>query len=219
MRLNDYIIEITKGTVPRVKAIFSKRLPDVKQELIRRKWNINDNSALEILNKYFIKNKIQFHLSKGKTYHGGKYVAYGESWDDGSVEIYLNKNFSKYWIKKFAVNPESFDDYDENQFFGEIFFTLSHELIHKKQSFKASGKGNEMGVDIFGDSPSELDYYSSKREVEAYAYQAYLEYMTQDGKSPIFDFYLTTFNKNDPVRKRFLKKFYQYLDQQDKLKS
>jgi hypothetical protein len=76
-----------------------------------------------------------------------------------------------------------------------------------------------MGVDIFGDSPSELDYYSSKREVEAYAYQAYLEYMTQDGKSPIFDFYLTTFNKNDPVRKRFLKKFYQYLDQQDKLKS
>jgi len=210
--------EITKGTVPRVKAIFNKRLVDVKNELERKKWNINDISAIEILNKYFIKNKIQFHLSKKKTYHSGKYVAYGESWDDGSIDIYLNKNFSKYWIKKFGSNPEGFVDYDENMFFNEIFFTLSHELIHKRQSFKAGGKGNEVGVDIFGDSPSEIDYYSSKKEVEAYAYQAYLEYMTKDGESPIFDFYLNTFGKNDPVRKRFLKKFYQYLDQQDKLK-
>jgi len=110
-----------------------------------------------------------------------------------------------------------FEDFDDNKFFSELFFTLSHELIHKRQTFKAGGKDvDKETFDLTGSGPSGLDYYSSKKEVEAYAYQAYLEYMTKDGVSPIFDFYLSTFEKNNPTRNRFLKKFYQYLDKQDK---
>ena len=217
MRLNIYLNEITKGSGKRVLSIFQKQIPKVKNDFISKKWNISDLDAIKILNTYFSKNHIKFKLFRKISKGIYDFVKSGESFDDGSIEIFLNKGFSSYWISNFSKDPNSFDDFDKNLVFKQLFYILSHEMIHKTQFNKSNDSLDDKKDKSKKDkSNDDLDYFSSTHEVEAYAYQAYLQYMSNKGKSDVFNFYITHFKKNDPVLKRFFKKFYQYLDKQDK---
>lgn len=204
MRLRNYISEITKPTTPRVRAIFNKQIPKIEKELAERNWEVSDQEAIRIFNKYFGRNNIEFKISKNSP-KANVYVDYAQSWDDGSIDMFFFRSFSDVF-EKYKDPEEEFDDFIHNPVLYDVFIWLSHEFIHKRQVFKSSGKGSTTEL-----PDTTEEYLSQKHEIEAYAYQAYVEGILNRGKSEIYGVYMKTFPPNHPVRKRFLKKFAQYL--------
>jgi len=95
--------------------------------------------------------------------------------------------------------------------------TLSHELIHRKQFEKIKNKGN---ISIKDYDNNKTDYYSDKAEIESFAREAVEELKNNEG-DVLLTYALLVKKQNNKAWKRFLKKLYQYIDDQsnsDKLK-
>ena len=104
---------------------------------------------------------------------------------------------------------------------------IGHEMKHRDQILKSL-----KNFDDIPDTEDSKKYLSDHREIEAYAMQAVLELLPQLGKKDILSklsnklekladwseavkWYTYTFDEGDPVLKKFVKKIYEILDDEE----
>lgn len=207
MRLKQYINETTKTTVVKSKIIIQKHLPEIMKEFEKENWIISDKKAIDIINKYFKRDNIEFELIEERIIgKSSKNIAGGVAYSNG-ITIYPVKGFAE-TFRRYA-KPDKKEDFlntATNKFFGEIHSILTHELIHIDQYELAKGKMPKKEID----TDKTKEYLSDKQEIEAFAQQAALE-IARKGKSNIITRYKNEFKPTDKVWKRFMKKFFFYM--------
>lgn len=233
MRLKSYITEMSKE-IKTVRNIISPMIPLFFQYLQEKDWEIDDKELVEILNILFGKSKppINFELSN-EDGGGYKNIIGGDFNIEGTkvgVNIYLSKNVSKFFEQYKDPNKEKeFKDFRKNGFISDLENMISHELRHLGQL-----KSSNLKIQFIDpeDAAGYVKYLSSDSEIDAFSYQAAIEYLKTGKHGESYELYKTIFNpdkktikdkgnkesKNfqlwlkskDKTYKKFLKKYERY---------
>lgn len=218
MRLRQYLTEITRPSAPIINRIFQRTLPKVYKELDAFDWKFDDDFFAMVMTTNFRKYRIEFVSSRVKP--RGKFFAKfrsynknvkdGGTYSDASMEIVFTKGIAKRIIKLFGKgdNEKNFSSAKKtkNPIFNDIFDLLAHEWVHRDQALKSKGMSQVVkpGYEDLG-----AVYHADPGEIEAYAQQAAIEYYNAAEDQEVLQRYLNLTSKK--TRKKFLKKFYQYV--------
>lgn len=221
MRLKSYLVETTS-----MKAPLKELEDDMKdwfgkfKQIMERHgtWNISDDELITILNALTKEVGLEFNIRKRRSY--GKYISGaqfgGESVNRGIFfQVDVNPGAAKFFRRFEDKKKQSmFNDINKNGFMRELYKILAHEGVHAEQLLRMTADKDNI-KNLNTDNPqddSSLSYYAMKREIEAYALQAAIDYESL-GKSNVYDIYKKYFkdgfdgNPDQKVWKRFLKKF------------
>jgi hypothetical protein len=207
--------------IDRVIKIINNNIGNVGRILMKHSWNVNDDMLIKILNGTFNRyNIIFFPSTSKKSQKIKKYISDAKAWiitdtekkeTKYIVEIRVVKDFSNYF-RRFAGNVSKFYKIKENQFLKDLLDLLSHEIVHIKQASKSGKKF------VQSQKPEDYSYDDTylaiPEELDAFAYQAAIEVL-RTGKlegSEVYKRYAKTFEKNDPIFKKFMKRLFKYIE-------
>ena len=216
MRFKEYIIEYKE--IEFVGDLIMQKIIPLGNFLKKHNWIVTDKKLVDGLNKIFKDSiiGIVFKMSPGgksiyRYIDGGELeIANGEI----NVYVYLNKGVSNFF-KRFAKEEKEekvFYDPRKNQFFSELLNMLSHEFRHIGQI-----KSSELKALMAG--PDDPRYIAHKTEIDAFAYQAAIEWLKYGKGGQVYNMYKNLFDDRDnKVYKRFLKRMEIYKKKLKKLK-
>lgn len=194
---------------------------DIKS-LEKKLWdcNLEVPEIIEILNKQLEKYLIRFEevFSRGNSEYSAVGINGGEFSPSGWITIGITHDAD-----------EVFNG-DTNAYFSEFLDACSavigHELTHRDQVLKSV-----KNFDNVPDTDNLIQYLSDHREIEAYAVQAALELLPPLGKADVLSklsrlekltlwsnavkMYVHTFEEGSPILKKFVKKLYSILNDND----
>jgi len=207
--------------IDRVIKIINNNIGNVGGVLMKHGWNVSDEMLIKILNGTFNRYNIMFLPSTHKKNQKiKKYISDAKAWvitDTDKrettyiVEIRVVKDFSDYF-RRFAGNVSKFYKIKENQFLQDLLDLLSHEVVHIKQASKSGDKFSQNRKE--SDYETNFTYLSIPDKLDAFAYQASIEVL-RTGKlegSEVYKRYAKTFEKNDPIFKKFMKRLFKYIE-------
>ena len=213
MRLEKYIVEKIKFQFSIVKKILEDGLDELWDMLEEYNFELDAFTIASIMTDVYAKDGISFFVPKVKT-KMNRYVQSATYWTvRDEVDVAITKNISKGVAKfKGGKRKDVFFDIRKNDFMKMIHDIMVHEWVHKDQIPKDK---TPVEIDI---DPNALEiegqdayekYLSNKEEIQAYAQQAATE-LIKYGRSDSLTLYKIHFDIGHPVRKRFMKKLYQY---------
>jgi len=203
MRLKKHLNEITKVPEKKVKEILDRGFADFEKSAKKTPfWPILLAKLKDSFSKYNIEfHNIDWRFSKTYGISGGAEIEMGLP----KISIGLTKKQIKNLNNKTEIEKIK----------KEIFTTLTHELIHRKQNQRKSIEYIayiDSHYKQFKDAlegRSIIKYFSGKDEIEAYAREVLRDMEIDKNPEEILRTY---FIIGGSVLKRFLKKLYQYTD-------
>ena len=205
MRLQKYldeeieIVEVGNIIRPKIKLLYNF--------LKKFNWIVTDKQLINQLNKIFKSNDIDYTFKlttdKGKIYRniagGGLNIKSG----DVELEIELVKGISDFF-KRFAKGGKDkvFLDIRKNQFFSDLVNMMSHEFRHIGQLISSKFKTKLINP---GDA-TVGEYFGSDAEIDAFAFQAAIEFLKYNKHGGVYKTYNKIFDINDKPYKKFLKR-------------
>lgn len=215
MKLKNFL-KGTKNPAVAARKVIEGKLPKLYNILKKKKWNVNTDQLVDILNDLFKWNQIEFYnshkFSKDLVLTASFNTIDSKGIDEFyDIDIGVSEKAGKY-IRKFARNEKKnhFFDIMKNDFVYTIIEYLTHELRHYQQFIKYPSSPNT-------DLLSGFEYYSNPEEIDAHAQQAAVETLKKGTSTILKKFIsLTEPEKGDDnyqsrekkkLRKRFLKKY------------
>ncbi|HUS51487.1 MAG TPA: hypothetical protein VMZ91_15060, partial [Candidatus Paceibacterota bacterium] len=198
MRLKEYITEMSKEYFI-VNKIVNSRKKLFYEYLKDDDWTFSDKDIEDALNILYkdIKPPLTFHLTGDKADGGYSTIISADFDINGKkivVNVFLPKDISKYFEKyKDPENEKYFLDLKRNEFLSDLVNMLSHEFRHLGQI-----KSSNFKIPFI--NPEELDimdfwkYLASDAEIDAFSYQAAIEYLKTGKNGVSYNLYNHTFN-------------------------
>jgi len=197
MRLKEYLNESKEVSV--VRDIISPRIKLLYDYLKSNNWEINDKDTVDVLNILFKTSlpQIIFKMSPVKSDGGYKNIVSAEFDIEGKsviVYVYLPKNISDFFNQFIDPKKEkTFKNIKKNEFLSDLENMLSHEFRHLGQL-----KSSNLKIPFI--NPEELDpidfwkYLASDAEIDAFSYQASIEYLKTGKNGVSYKLYNNIFN-------------------------
>lgn len=198
MRLKEYITEMAKEFFI-VNKIVNSRKKLFHEYLSSNGWTISDKDVGDVLNILFkdVKPQLTFHLTGMKADGGYNTIISAEFDINGQnivVKTFLPKGIGKYFEKyKDPQKEKYFLDMKRNEFLSDLVNMLSHEFRHLGQL-----KSSNFKIPFV--NPEELDpvdfwkYLKSDAEIDAFSYQAAIEYLKTGKNGVSYGLYNSIFN-------------------------
>ena len=170
----------------------------------------------DVLNKYLI--RFEESYSDGESEYSAVGLGGGQMTASGWVVINYHRDLDD------VLNGAGTMYYED--FTRLLMALIGHELTHREQLLKST-----KNFDNIPDTDDKIKYLSDHREIEAFAIQACLELLDQLSKEEILEklksergqshlalfseglkWYTRMFNSGDPTLKKFLKKVFEILE-------
>jgi len=217
MRFKQYIDESME--IKEVGNLIKPKIKPLYDFLKKHNWIVSDKQLIDQLNKIFKSNDIDYMFKlttdKGKIYRniagGGLSILKGNV----GLEIELVKGVSDFF-KRFAKGNKDkiFLDIRKNQFFSDLLSMMSHEFRHIGQLVSSKFKTKLINPE----DATVGEYFGSDAEIDAFAFQAAIEFLKYDKHGGVYKTYSKIFDINDKPYKKFLKRLESYKSKLKKMK-
>lgn len=215
-RLSKFINEAIGLQDRQARQIIMSEINKIVEFFDKKNWDMETALLGALLNIIFKKHGISFTLAHPDQEDYQRpdfdYIVAGQTLVDGKILVYVSNNAGPALANAMKNKMNKKAAFEKSQFFKELVYNFSHELIHREQWkragekwIEASKKGKELSIP---------KYLSTKQEITAWAQDAALAFIRGDDNPNEIDVYKEFFGIKHPVFKRFMKRFYNFVEQE-----